>query len=315
MIDEMERIWKETVMACLKYCPGIRLEGLSKPQRTSVKIVGVPPEIWTEHLPDGSAEFYSQNYWVFGLCPSSGFCIIRRKTKFRKLDLWLTLAFCKGPNRVGVSPHLRTDTDRVSETSCFSCNYLESGRWTKSGNPVILCVIHHRQNPIESTELCCHANLLGPSGDRHGYPESDMIACFRATCLHQMSLAYTSLGDAPSREHTPCAVCGRVKTAWRWSWNLTRRLRVCWRPRRASLLSAPVSRHVPQCGSPAFVWSTGRSKTECSAHSCEGATGGVGEAQLGLYSSPWMPLVLGRKSKLKNKSMSFIVVVCPLLFV
>jgi hypothetical protein len=35
--------------------------------------------------------------------------------------------------------------------SCFSSNYLESGRWTKSENPVILCVIHHRQNPIEST--------------------------------------------------------------------------------------------------------------------------------------------------------------------
>jgi hypothetical protein len=32
----------------------------------------------------------------------------------------------------------------------FSSNYLESGRWKKSENPVILCVIHHRQNPIES---------------------------------------------------------------------------------------------------------------------------------------------------------------------
>jgi hypothetical protein len=49
-----------------------------------------------------------------------------------------------------VSLHLRTETDPVSEKSCFSSNYLESGRWTKSENPVILCVIHHRQNPIES---------------------------------------------------------------------------------------------------------------------------------------------------------------------
>jgi hypothetical protein len=32
-------------------------------------------------------------------------------------------------------------------------NYLESGRWTKSENPVILCVIQHRQNPIESTNI------------------------------------------------------------------------------------------------------------------------------------------------------------------
>jgi hypothetical protein len=33
----------------------------------------------------------------------------------------------------------------------LSPNSLESGRWTKSENPLILCVIHHRQNPIEST--------------------------------------------------------------------------------------------------------------------------------------------------------------------
>jgi hypothetical protein len=65
----------------------------------------------------------------------------------------LRLALSKGPNRVGVSLHLRTKRDPVSETSCFSSNYLESGRWTKSENPVILCAIHHRQNPIESTGL------------------------------------------------------------------------------------------------------------------------------------------------------------------
>jgi hypothetical protein len=66
---------------------------------------------------------------------------------------WLRLALSKGPNRVGVSLHLRTETDPVSERSCFSSNYFESGRWTKSENPVIMCVIHHRQNPIESTYL------------------------------------------------------------------------------------------------------------------------------------------------------------------
>jgi hypothetical protein len=31
----------------------------------------------------------------------------------------LRLALCKGPNRVGVFPHLRTETDPVSETLCF----------------------------------------------------------------------------------------------------------------------------------------------------------------------------------------------------
>jgi hypothetical protein len=52
------------------------------------------------------------------------------------LDQWLKLALSKGPNRVGVSPHLRTETDPVSETSGVSSNYLESGRWTKSENPM-----------------------------------------------------------------------------------------------------------------------------------------------------------------------------------
>jgi hypothetical protein len=68
---------------------------------------------------------------------------------------WLRLGFSKGPNRVGVSPHLRTETDPVSEMLRFSSNYLESGRWTKSENLLILCVIHHRQNPIESTYTAC----------------------------------------------------------------------------------------------------------------------------------------------------------------
>jgi hypothetical protein len=61
----------------------------------------------------------------------------------------LRLALSKGPNRSGVSPHLRMETDPVSETSCFSSNYLESGRGTKPETQVNLCVIHHRQNHIE----------------------------------------------------------------------------------------------------------------------------------------------------------------------
>jgi hypothetical protein len=51
---------------------------------------------------------------------------------------WLRLARSKWPNRVGISPHLRTETDAVSETSCFSYNYLKSGPWTKSEISVIL---------------------------------------------------------------------------------------------------------------------------------------------------------------------------------
>jgi hypothetical protein len=39
--------------------------------------------------------------------------------------------------------------------------YLEkSGRWTKSENPISLCIIHHRRNPIVSTELPRSLNLF-----------------------------------------------------------------------------------------------------------------------------------------------------------
>jgi hypothetical protein len=56
--------------------------------------------------------------------------------------------------------HLRTETDPVSETYCFSSNYLESGLWTKSENPVILCievrlmfVQHSTPNFVEKSEM------------------------------------------------------------------------------------------------------------------------------------------------------------------
>jgi hypothetical protein len=76
---------------------------------------------------------------------------------------WWRLVFSKGPNRVGVSPYLRTETAPVSEMSVFlSSNSLESGRWTKSENPLILCVIHHRQNPVESTwnGVLCGSDMI-----------------------------------------------------------------------------------------------------------------------------------------------------------
>jgi hypothetical protein len=57
--------------------------------------------------------YSTQNYWVFGLCPSSGILEARME--------WPRLTLSKGPNRVGVlAPHLRTETNPVSKTSCFT---------------------------------------------------------------------------------------------------------------------------------------------------------------------------------------------------
>jgi hypothetical protein len=67
--------------------------------------------------------------------------------------MWGETATLLDPVDRGNLNHWGTETDPVSETSCFSSNYIESGLWTKSENPVILCVIHHRQNTIESTGI------------------------------------------------------------------------------------------------------------------------------------------------------------------
>jgi hypothetical protein len=100
----------------------------------------------------------------FLVFPLSG-VLWSRNTMFRKLDLFLysgeegrrhqlswaplKVALSKGSNRGGVfSPlHLTTETDSVSETSCFYP--MNTGRWKKSKNPVILCAICHRQNPLK----------------------------------------------------------------------------------------------------------------------------------------------------------------------
>jgi hypothetical protein len=50
MNDELERIWKEAVMALSRHSPGIWLEGLMKATRN--KIAYVLADIRTEHPPD-----------------------------------------------------------------------------------------------------------------------------------------------------------------------------------------------------------------------------------------------------------------------
>jgi hypothetical protein len=50
MNDEMERMWKEVVMAYLKYYPIISLKRLRKSRRTSVRLIGVSAEIRTGHV-------------------------------------------------------------------------------------------------------------------------------------------------------------------------------------------------------------------------------------------------------------------------
>jgi hypothetical protein len=96
-----------------------------------------------------------------------------KNTTFRKLDLfpssgegrhlllvqWLRLTLSKGPNRVCVSPHLRTETDPVSETSCLTSDSLESGRWTKSENPLIIYLRCGLQAKSKLSDLLAYFSL------------------------------------------------------------------------------------------------------------------------------------------------------------
>jgi hypothetical protein len=86
--------------------------------------------------------YFSQNYWVFGLFPSSGILENRKddvsETGSVSLLRWRGE---KTPSQLG--PLEKANLN----------HWLSSGRWTKSKNPVILCVIHHRQNTLESANI------------------------------------------------------------------------------------------------------------------------------------------------------------------
>jgi hypothetical protein len=67
---------------------------------------------------------------------------------------WFILALSKVPNRVVVSPHLRTETDPVSETLCFLLfRILNDGH---SPETRYFWVLYHRQNPFDSTVCTLH---------------------------------------------------------------------------------------------------------------------------------------------------------------
>jgi hypothetical protein len=69
--------------------------------------------------------------------------------EWANLNDWTGLPLSKGPNWVGIfppPPHLRMETDPVSETLCFLVS-----RIPDDGQSPILNIIHHRQNPLEPT--------------------------------------------------------------------------------------------------------------------------------------------------------------------
>jgi hypothetical protein len=100
---------------------------------------------------------YSQNCWVSGLCPSPGILNDYKSQCFENCICFRLQVRGRRPNRVRVSLLSAEDGNRSRfETLCFLIVY-NSGRWAKSINPLILNVIHHHQNPLDSemTSVFC----------------------------------------------------------------------------------------------------------------------------------------------------------------
>jgi hypothetical protein len=64
--DELERILMEAVMAWLRHYPHYSPGETKKPWKTWVMVVGVPAEIWTQHLLNTNLEHYRYTN-VFGV--------------------------------------------------------------------------------------------------------------------------------------------------------------------------------------------------------------------------------------------------------
>jgi hypothetical protein len=71
-----------------------------------------------------------QDYWVFGLCPTSGIIKTQKNTTFRKLDLF--------PSS-GVSCPLTLRRKQIQfPKRCILLCFYNTGRWTKSEHPIVL---------------------------------------------------------------------------------------------------------------------------------------------------------------------------------
>jgi hypothetical protein len=147
----------------------------------------------------------------------------------------MRLALSQGPNRLGVSPHLRMETDPFSETSCFSSNYLEFWRRTKSETPIILCVIHHCQNPVKNHVVAPRS--FGELSQRllrkkkAGKPVSTLQVAgtsgCKLTCSQQSGNIYIHIADRTSQEtrYVSATKTDRLMLFWETSLFIERTIR------------------------------------------------------------------------------------------
>jgi hypothetical protein len=101
------------------------------------------------------------------------------------IDLEVEIYSTKLANETSPSPEDGNRSSFRNVVFLFS-NSSEPGRWTKSENPLILCVIHHRQNPTESTN---HYTRLSV--------QCDSLTIYIYIYTH-LTLFATSSGTCPS---------------------------------------------------------------------------------------------------------------------
>jgi hypothetical protein len=100
---------------------------------------------------------YAQNYWVFGLRPSSGIPKTREHNVSEIGYQWLRLALSKGPKSVGVSSSPE-DGNRSSFPNAVFSGCYDTGRRTNS-NSVLYTIVRILENKIccsESINKWCH---------------------------------------------------------------------------------------------------------------------------------------------------------------
>jgi hypothetical protein len=107
-------------------------------------------------LPAFIISFLCIAFWAVLCLKHLGSYVVTRlgKVTEKKTFVYLSAAqFSKVPNRVDVSLPSPEDGNRSSfRNVVFSCTW-NTGRWTKSRNPLILSVVHHRQNTSDSTPV------------------------------------------------------------------------------------------------------------------------------------------------------------------
>jgi hypothetical protein len=146
--------------------------------------------------------YNAQRYWVFGLCPSSGFEITKRKHGVSEIESvsvlrWTNTSTLLGPLERAILNHWSFTWGRKQiqfPKRCVFLSYFESGRWTKSENPVSLCInmcVH--MAPTADVFVPCNSEEGGTQWPRGLRRDLSSPARTLGSCVRIPLVAWTSV--------------------------------------------------------------------------------------------------------------------------